>query len=99
MPSWELFANQNSDYRNSVLPTDLPKLAIEAGATLGWYKWVGENGEIIGLDRFGASAPGDVAMIKLGFNVENVVKHALRLVHQQVPKPSNRAHARASRAE
>jgi transketolase len=87
MPSWELFANQTSDYRKTVLPRDVPKLAIEAGATLGWYKWVGENGEIVGLDRFGASAPGDVAMMNLGFNVENVVKHAVRLVHQEVAQP------------
>ena len=50
------------------------------GATLGWCKYVGENGGVIGLDRFGASAPGNVVMDKLGFNVPNVVEHALKLV-------------------
>jgi transketolase len=80
MPSWELFENQPIDYRTKVLPGDVPKLAIEAGSTMGWYKYIGDNGGIIGLDRFGASAPGKVALEKLGFNVENVVKHALDLI-------------------
>ena len=80
MPCWELFDEQPSEYRRQVLPAGLPKLAIEAGATLGWCKYVGENGGVIGLDRFGASAPGNVVMDKLGFNVPNVVEHALKLV-------------------
>jgi transketolase len=80
MPSWELFENQSSSYRTKVLPRDVPKLAIEAGVTLGWGKYIGEKGKVIGLDRFGASAPGKVALEKLGFNVENVVKRALGLV-------------------
>jgi transketolase len=83
MPSWELFAQQPAEYRDSVLPLNLPKLAIEAGATLGWYKWVGRTGDIIGLDHFGASAPGEVAMEKLGFNVDNVVDRALRLLRRE----------------
>jgi transketolase len=58
----------------------VPRLAIEAGATLGWCKYVGEDGDVIGIDRFGASAPGNVALEKLGFNVPNVVEHALKLV-------------------
>jgi transketolase len=65
-----------------VLPAGVPKLAIEAGATLGWCRYVGENGGVVGIDRFGASAPGNVAMDKLGFNVPNVVDHALRLVRK-----------------
>jgi transketolase len=80
MPSWELFEEQSSEYRQQVLPKDVPKLAIEAGATLGWYKYVGENGAVIGVDRFGASAPGKIVMEKLGLNVDNVVQHALRLL-------------------
>ncbi|HYL96151.1 MAG TPA: transketolase [Terriglobales bacterium] len=80
MPCWELFDEQPADYRRQVLPAGVPKLAIEAGATLGWCRYVGENGDAVGIDRFGASAPGNVAMEKLGFNVPNVVEHALRLV-------------------
>ena len=80
MPSWELFEEQSAEYRKKVLPPDIPKLAIEAGAKLGWYKYVGERGDVIGLDRFGASAPGDVVMDKLGFNVANVTKRAHALV-------------------
>ena len=80
MPSWELFAEQSADYRASVLPRDVPKVAVEAGVTLGWERWVGEDGLIVGLDRFGASAPGKVALEKLGFNEENVIEHGLRAV-------------------
>lgn len=83
MPSWELFQKQPSDYQNSVLPLDVPTLAIEAGATLCWYKWVGRTGDIIGLDHFGASAPGEVMMAKLGFTVDNVVDKSLRLLHRK----------------
>jgi len=80
MPSWELFEEQSPEYRRQVLPADIPKLAVEAGATLGWYKYVGEKGAVVGVDRFGASAPGKIVMEKLGLNVDNVVQHALRLV-------------------
>lgn len=83
MPSWELFAKQPAEYRDSVLPLSIPKLAIEAGATLGWYKWVGQTGDVIGLDHFGASAPGEVVMAKLGFTVDNVVHRALRLLRRE----------------
>ena len=59
MPSWQLFEAQSPDYRDSVLPPEIKaRLAVEAGATLGWYKWVGDQGDVIGIDRFGASAPG-----------------------------------------
>lgn len=80
MPCWELFEEQNERYRDEVLPAGIPKIAIEAGSALGWEKYVGENGAIIALDRFGASAPGDVLMEKLGFNVENVIAHARELL-------------------
>src|SRR5690348_8450901 len=80
MPCWELFEEQPAAYRQQVLPAGIARLAIEAGATLGWCRYVGETGGVIGLDRFGASAPGNIAMEKLGFNVPNVVDHALRLL-------------------
>ena len=80
MPSWELFDAQPAEYRNHILPRDVPKLAIEAGVSLAWCKYVGENGSVIGLDRFGASAPGDVVLDKLGFNVDNVVTRARALL-------------------
>jgi transketolase len=83
MPSWELFEKQSADYRDSVLPANIPTLAIEAGATLCWYKWVGRTGDVIGLDHFGASAPGEVVMEKLGFTVDNVVRRAQQLLQKE----------------
>jgi transketolase len=80
LPSWELFAAQPAVSRDEVLPPRIPRLAIEAGVTAGWCRWVGERGEVIGLDRFGASAPGKVVAAKLGFTVEAVVERALALV-------------------
>ena len=81
MPSWELFDRQPREYRESVLPTEVPaRLAIEAGATLGWKRYVGDRGDSVGLDRYGASAPGEVVMKELGFNVENVVARAKALL-------------------
>ena len=79
-PSWTLFEEQTPEYKASVLPPGVPRLAIEAGATLGWWKYVGLDGDVIGLDRFGASAPGPVAMRELGFSGENVAAHAKKLV-------------------
>jgi transketolase len=80
MPSWELFEEQSKEYRKGVLLSDVPKLAVEAGSPLGWCKYVGERGDVIGLNRFGASAPGEVALEKMGYNLENVVSHALKLI-------------------
>jgi transketolase len=81
MPCWEFFEKQPADYRESVLPKAVrARLAIEAGATLGWKRWVGDEGEAIGLDRFGASAPGEIVMRELGFSVENVVARAKALL-------------------
>ena len=85
MPSWELFRAQKPRYRNSVLPKSARKVAIEAGATLGWREWVGDKGAVVGLDRFGASAPGATVMEKLGFNVEHVVETARALVGKKAP--------------
>ena len=81
MPCWELFEEQPEDYRNEVLPPAVTaRLAIEAGVRQGWDRWIGPKGDAICLDRFGGSAPGDVAMRELGFNVENVLNHARSLV-------------------
>ena len=79
-PSWTLFEEQTAEYRAGVLPAGVPKIAIEAGATLGWWKYVGLDGGVIGLDRFGASAPGPVAMAHLGFGAENIAARAKKLV-------------------
>jgi transketolase len=76
-PSWELFEKQDEAYRESVLPKNIQKrLAVEAGATLGWERYASS---VIGIDRYGASAPGKVIFEKLGFTVENVVKQAKEL--------------------
>jgi transketolase len=80
MPSWKIFDEQSAEYKSSVLPAGVPKLAVEAGATLGWWKYVGSNGGVIGLDRFGASAPGPTAMKELGFSAENVAAKAKALL-------------------
>ncbi len=81
MPSWELFEKQAQSYKNEVFPIQLKKrLAVEAGATLGWYKYIGENGAVIGIDHFGASAPGDIILKKFGFSVEHICEQALQLL-------------------
>jgi transketolase len=81
MPSWELFEEQGSAYRDQVLPPSVSaRLSIEAGSTLGWKRYVGDRGDSVGLDRFGASAPGEVVLSRLGFNVENVVAKAKALL-------------------
>lgn len=80
MPAVELFDEQDEAYRASVLTCGVPKLAIEAGSTLGWYKYVGCKGAVIGLDHFGASAPAKTVFEKFGFTVENVVAKAKALL-------------------
>jgi transketolase len=81
MPSWALFDRQPSEYRESVLPPGVrARLAIEAGASLGWKRYVGDRGDSISLDRYGASAPGEVVLKELGFSVENVVRRAKALL-------------------
>lgn len=81
MPSWELFARQESSYRDAVLPRDLSaRVAVEAGVSLGWERWVGDRGRILGIERFGASAPGETNLEKFGFTPQRVaqeVKEAL----------------------
>ncbi len=81
MPCTELFEEQSQDYRDQILPPSVTaRLAVEAGVRQGWDRWVGPKGDVICLDRFGASAPGDVALKNLGFNVDNVLKHARKLL-------------------
>lgn len=81
MPSWELFEDQTQEYKDFVFPPDVDaRLSVEAGVTLGWKKYVGDKGDMIGIDHFGASAPGPVVMREFGFTVENVVSRALALI-------------------
>jgi transketolase len=81
MPCWELFEEKSREYRDEVLPPAITsRLSIEAGILQGWDRYVGPEGFVIGLDRFGASAPGDVVLRELGFNVENVLNHARQLL-------------------
>jgi transketolase len=83
MPSWELFEAQDAEYRESVLPPSVrARLAVEAGTTLGWERYVGLDGAVVGLNRFGASAPGAVVYTRLGFTVENVAQTARGLLNR-----------------
>ncbi|HKY26668.1 MAG TPA: transketolase [Pyrinomonadaceae bacterium] len=83
MPCLELFEEQTEEYRNHLLPREVTaRLAIEAGVRQGWDRYVGEKGDVVCLNRFGASAPGDVALRNLGFNVDNVLNRAKALVGQ-----------------
>jgi transketolase len=84
MPCWELFSQQGSAYIDDVLPPDIrARVSIEAGVTLGWERWVGGDGECIGIDdRFGASAPYQTVLRELGFTAENVATRALALVER-----------------
>jgi transketolase len=80
LPSTEIFSTQSDEYRETVLPAGVPLLAIEAGVSLGWRSYVGPQIAVIGVDTFGASAPGSVVMEHYGFTVENVCKHAHTLI-------------------
>jgi transketolase len=81
MPSWELFDAQSQEYRDSVLPRPVrSRLAVETALPQGWHRYVGDGGDVIGVERFGASAPGNVVIERLGFTVEHVVERALALV-------------------
>lgn len=81
MPSWYLFAQQDSAYRNEVLPPSLAaRVSVEAGSTFGWERWVGSQGRSIGIDHFGASAPAEVLYEKFGITVDAVVEAAKEVV-------------------
>lgn len=81
MPSWELFDVESKEYRDTVLPPSIPvRLAVEAGVPQGWHRYVGDRGDVLGVERFGASAPGEIVMREYGFTVENVCRRALALL-------------------
>jgi transketolase len=81
MPSWNLFENQPESYRESVLPRSIKKrVTVEAGSTMGWSRWAGDEGVVIGLERFGESAPGPDVLEHLGFTAEHVTAAALRVL-------------------
>jgi len=81
MPSWELFDEQPAEYRAFVLgPVGTPRLAVEAGVSLGWHSYIGERGAVLGVNRFGASAPGKEVLRHYGFTVDTVVTRALALL-------------------
>ena len=84
MPCWELFAEQDRSYRDAVLPGGVPKLSVEAGVTLGWERWVDLP---VGIDRFGASAPGSLVLDKLGMNPDNVAALATSLLKSEEQRP------------
>ncbi|HXD56096.1 MAG TPA: transketolase [Solirubrobacteraceae bacterium] len=81
MPCMELFEAQDDDYREQVLPASVTaRLAVEPGSRMSWWRWVGSSGDVLGLDRFGASAPGTTVLEKLGFTVENIAQRARALL-------------------
>jgi transketolase len=86
MPSWELFAAQPLDYRDTVLPPAVrARVSVEAASPFGWERYVGPTGAIIGVDRFGASAPGPVVMERYGFTVEHVIETARAVLERNRP--------------
>ncbi len=82
LPCWNLFDKQPDEYKEAVLPPEVPMLAVEAGTSLGWRPYVGPGIATIGVDRFGASAPGETVMREYGFTVEHVARQALSMVRQ-----------------
>lgn len=76
MPSFKIFEEQEPAYKESIFPHGIPKVSVEAGSTMGWWKYIGRDGCAIGVDRFGASAPGPEVLEKYGFNPENLVKNS-----------------------
>ena len=84
MPSWELFDEQPPEYRDSVLPPQVKaRLAIEAGSPMGWHRYTGDGGDVIGVEQFGASAPGGEVLREYGFTVENVTERALAIMKKK----------------
>jgi transketolase len=83
MPSWDLFEAQPRGYREAVLPREMPlRLAVEAGSSLGWHRYVGERGGVLSVDRYGASAPGERVLQEYGFTPEEVCRRALGLLEK-----------------
>ncbi len=94
LPSWELFDAQPQAYRDQVLPPNITeRTAVEAGSPLGWERYVGPHGQVVGLEHFGASAPGEVALKKFGFTPENVARHVLMTLGRVfAPAPGDGQH-------
>jgi len=83
MPSWDLFEKQSDDYKRQVLPPEVKsRVAVEAGVTMGWDRYVGQDGIVVGMSGFGASAPGGEVLTSFGFTAENVAEKALSLVER-----------------
>jgi transketolase len=81
MPCWELFEEQDEHYQNAILPkADQKRLVVEAGSSFGWHKYMGSEGAMISIERFGVSAPGNIAMEKFGYTVDNVVAEAKKIL-------------------
>jgi transketolase len=81
MPCMELFEAQTSEYRESVIPRDVPtRLAVEAGVSMSWWKWVGDSGDVVSVERFGASAPGGTVLRELGFTPDSIAARARTLL-------------------
>ena len=80
MPSWDVFEQQGEEYKQSVLPAGLPKVAVEAGVTLGWSRYTGSEENVIGINKFGASAPGGTVLKEYGFTAENVANKVKSLL-------------------
>ena len=74
MPCWELFREQDETYKNKVLPADVKKIAVEAGASFGWKEWIGDNGSVLSVNKFGSSATYQDNFKHYGFTVENLMK-------------------------
>jgi transketolase len=80
----ELFEAQDQGYRDEVLPPGVTaRLAVEPGASMSWWRWVGDHGDVLGLDRFGASAPGTTVLEKLGFNSDGILARARALLQRR----------------
>jgi transketolase len=87
LPSWELFEQQPEKYRHEVLPPGVTtRVSVEAGVTLGWHRHVGREGEIIGIDHFGASAPGNVLLKEFGFTSVNIMNRVKTLLARKKGK-------------
>jgi transketolase len=106
MPSWELFDAQPQSYRDEVLPPSVPaRLAVELGVSQGWYRYIGDHGDMLGIEHFGASAPAEILLREYGFTVDNVVARAHKLLasisgtptppHQEVQSGAVRTDAAA----
>jgi transketolase len=86
MPCMELFEAQSPEYRDEVLPREVSaRLAVEPGASMSWWKWVGTDGDVLGIDRFGASAPGATVLRELGFTAENIALRARAVLERRSP--------------